>query len=1068
MIEFTHLHVHTEYSLLDGAAKIKNLIERAKQLDMKSIAITDHGVMYGTINFYQEAIKNNIKPILGCETYLASGSRFDKSPSKDNFYYHLILLAENNTGWHNLIKLISHASLEGFYYRPRIDIELLEKYHEGLIALSACMAGPISKNLLNGLDDKALDYALKLNNIFGDGNFYLELQEHNLPEQKLLNQQIIKLARQTNLPLVCTNDVHYIYKEDYEAHDILLCIQTGKKVDDENRMRYGTDQLYLKSQEEMNELFSFIPEALENTTKIAQRCNVQIEFNKYKLPKYKLANKNAFDYMKELCEKNLPLRYQIVTEQIKKRLDYELDTINQMGFADYFLIVWDFINFARKNNIPVGPGRGSAAGSIVSYCLGITNVDPIKYDLLFERFLNPERISMPDIDVDFCYERRQEVIDYVIKKYGDDHVSQIITFGTMAARAVIRDVARVMDISYAIADRTAKMIPMELGITINKALEANPELLSLYNSDLLIKKLIDMSIKLEGLPRHSSTHAAGVLICDKPVTEYVPLNKQNDGTISTQFTMNTIADLGLLKMDFLGLRTLTVIQNTIDEIKRNKNIELDINKIDLSDKNVYELISSGKTEGIFQLESNGMKQFMKELKPKVIDDIVAGISLYRPGPMDFIDKYIAGKNNPEQIKYLHEKLEPILKDTYGCIVYQEQVMRIVRDLAGYSFGRSDLVRRAMAKKKADVMEKERHNFIYGIENEVAGCVKNGIPEDIANKIFDEMIDFAKYAFNKSHAVCYSIISFQTAYLKCYYPTEFMAALLTSVVDFSNKVAEYIAECKSMNIKLLPPDVNESQSNFSVSGKNIRFGMSAIKGIGKNIVQKIISERDLNGPYENLSEFVRRLNGDDLNKRNIENMIKCGMFDSLGAKRSQYLQVYQQILNGVHHNKKNTMQGQISMFDMMEEDNQQIEDLPDIDEFDKKDLLAFEKEILGIYISGHPLEELETQLKKYTNTNSLELTNNNIADGKVVTIGGIITDKKIKITKSMKTMMFMKLEDMYGDIEVILFPTVYEKYSEQLYFDLPFVIEGRVNIRENDTPKIICDKIEKLADLANKK
>lgn len=1068
MIEFTHLHVHTEYSLLDGAAKIKNLIERAKQLDMKSIAITDHGVMYGTINFYQEAIKNNIKPILGCETYLASGSRFDKSPSKDNFYYHLILLAENNTGWHNLIKLISHASLEGFYYRPRIDIELLEKYHEGLIALSACMAGPISKNLLNGLDDKALDYALKLNNIFGDGNFYLELQEHNLPEQKLLNQQIIKLARQTNLPLVCTNDVHYIYKEDYEAHDILLCIQTGKKVDDENRMRYGTDQLYLKSQEEMNELFSFIPEALENTTKIAQRCNVQIEFNKYKLPKYKLANKNAFDYMKELCEKNLPLRYQIVTEQIKKRLDYELDTINQMGFADYFLIVWDFINFARKNNIPVGPGRGSAAGSIVSYCLGITNVDPIKYDLLFERFLNPERISMPDIDVDFCYERRQEVIDYVIKKYGDDHVSQIITFGTMAARAVIRDVARVMDISYAIADRTAKMIPMELGITINKALEANPELLSLYNSDLLIKKLIDMSIKLEGLPRHSSTHAAGVLICDEPVTEYVPLNKQNDGTISTQFTMNTIADLGLLKMDFLGLRTLTVIQNTIDEIKRNKNIELDINKIDLSDKNVYELISSGKTEGIFQLESNGMKQFMKELKPKVIDDIVAGISLYRPGPMDFIDKYIAGKNNAKQIKYLHEKLEPILKDTYGCIVYQEQVMRIVRELAGYSFGRSDLVRRAMAKKKADVMEKERHNFIYGVENEVAGCVKNGIPEDIANKIFDEMIDFAKYAFNKSHAVCYSIISFQTAYLKYYYPTEFMAALLTSVVDFSNKVAEYIAECKSMNIKLLPPDVNESQSNFSVSGKNIRFGMSAIKGIGKNIVQKIISERDLNGPYENLSEFVRRLNGDDLNKRNIENMIKCGMFDSLGAKRSQYLQVYQQILNGVHHNKKNTMQGQISMFDMMEEDNQQIEDLPDIDEFDKKDLLAFEKEILGIYISGHPLEELETQLKKYTNTNSLELTNNNIADGKVVTIGGIITDKKIKITKSMKTMMFMKLEDMYGDIEVILFPTVYEKYSEQLYFDLPFVIEGRVNIRENDTPKIICDKIEKLADLANKK
>ena len=829
MNEFTHLHVHTEYSLLDGAAKIKNLIERAKQLNMKSLAITDHGVMYGTINFYQEALKNDIKPILGCEAYLASGSRFDKSQSKDNFYYHLILLAQNNTGWHNLIKLMSFASLEGFYYRPRIDLELLEKYHEGLISLSACMAGPVAKNILNVSYAKGREWAIKLNNIFGQDNFYLEIQEHNLPDQKFLNQQIIKIARETNIPLVCTNDVHYIYKDDCEAHDILLCIQTGKKVSDENRMRYGTDQLYLKSQEEMIELFSYVPETIENTNKIAQRCNVQIEFNKYKLPKYKLENVTAFEYMKSLCEKNLPLRYPNLTDDIKNRLDYELETINKMGFADYFLIVWDFINFARKNNISVGPGRGSAAGSIVSYCLGITNVDPIKYNLLFERFLNPERISMPDIDVDFCYERRQEVIDYVIKKYGEDHVSQIITFGTMAARAVIRDVARVMDIPYAIADRTAKMIPIEIGITIKKAMEANQELMNLYDSDPTIKKLIDMSMKLEGLPRHASTHAAGVLICDEPVTEYVPLNKQNDGTISTQFTMNTIADLGLLKMDFLGLRTLTVIQNTINEIKRNKNIEIDINKIDLEDKNVYDLISSGKTEGIFQLESSGMKQFIKELKPQRIDDIVAGISLYRPGPMDFIDKYIAGKNNKSKISYLHEKLEPILKDTYGCIVYQEQVMQIVRDLAGYSLGRADLVRRAMGKKKLDVMAKEREIFINGQVDEegniiVPGCVRNGIDAKSADKIFDEMAEFAKYAFNKSHAACYAVVAYRTAYLKAYYPAEFMAATLNSFLGNLDKIPQYIDECKTLGIEILKPEINKSYTKFTVENGKIRFGL----------------------------------------------------------------------------------------------------------------------------------------------------------------------------------------------------------------------------------------------------
>lgn len=1060
--DFVHLHVHTEYSLLDGAAKISNLIMCAKELNMKSIAITDHGVMYGTINFYREAVKNNIKPILGCETYLASGSRFDKSVSRDNFYYHLILLAENNTGWHNLIKLISYASLEGFYYRPRIDLELLEKYHEGLIALSACLAGPVAKNILNGSYEKGLEFAARLNNIFGRDNFFLEIQEHGLPEQKLVNQQIIKIANETKIPLVCTNDVHYIYKEDYEAHDILLCIQTGKKIDDENRMRYGTNQLYLKSQQEMSELFSYVPQAIENTQKIAQRCNVDIEFNKYKLPKYKLENISAFDYLKSLCEKNLPLRYKNITDEIKKRLDYELNVINEMGFADYFLIVWDFINFARKNNIAVGPGRGSAAGSIVSFCLYITSVDPIKYDLLFERFLNPERISMPDIDVDFCYERRQEVIDYVIEKYGADHVSQIITFGTMAARAVIRDVARVMNIPYSVADRIAKMIPIEIGITINKALESNPELTSIYNSDAQVKKLIDMSIKLEGLPRHASTHAAGILICNEPVIEHIPLNRQNDGTVSTQFTMNTIADLGLLKMDFLGLRTLTVIQNTINEIESKKGIKIDLDKLNLDDENIYKLISSGKTDGIFQLESNGMKQFMKDLKPQCINDIVAGISLYRPGPMDFIDKYIQGKNNKSQIKYLHEKLVPILKDTYGCIVYQEQVMQIVRELAGYSFGRSDLVRRAMAKKKIDVMQKERQNFIYGIENEVLGCIKNGIPQDIAEKIFDEMTDFAKYAFNKSHAVCYSIISFQTAFLKFYYPTEFMAALLTSVIGFSNKIVEYIGECKNMNIKLLPPDINESFGNFSVSDKNIRFGLLAIKGLGNAVIDKIIIERKKNGAYKSFSEFVRRLDGNDLNKRNVENMIKCGVFDSLGGKRSQYMFIYQQILNGVNHSKKNTMAGQVSMFDMMDENIEDIDDLPKIDEYDKKDLLAFEKEVLGIYISGHPLQSFENILKKFISNTSIEILNDNMYDGKVVRVGGIITEKKIKITKSMKTMAFIKLEDLYGDLEIILFPNIYERYADILYYDSPLLVTGTIDARENDTPKIICEKVELLS------
>jgi len=1051
---FTHLHVHTEYSLLDGAAKIKDLILRAKFLGMNSLAITDHGYMFGVIDFYQEAIKNNIKPILGCEVYLAPSSRFEKN---SGLYYHLVLLAENNLGYKNLIKLVSLGSLEGFYYKPRIDLDLLKKYNSGLICLSACMAGPIAKNILNYSHDKAYEFAIKLKNIFGRENFFLEIQDHGLPEQKNLNQEIIKIARQENLDLVATNDVHYISREDYESHDVLLCIQTAKKINDRERLRYNTRELFLKSYDEMHELFKNNLDALKNTNKIAARCNINIEFDNYKLPKYDL-NINANKFLRELCEKNITKRYKFITSNLKARLDYELEIINQMGFADYFLIVWDFINFARENKIAVGPGRGSAAGSIVAYCLKITDIDPVRYNLLFERFLNPERVSMPDIDIDFCYERRQEVINYVINKYGADRVTQIITFGTMAARAVIRDVARAMDINYSTADRVAKMIPSELGININKALELNKELLDLYKSDIVIYKLINMAIKLEGLPRHASTHAAGVLICNEPVMNHVPLIKQSDGSVSTQFSMNIIASLGLLKMDFLGLRTLSVIENSLNEIYKRHKIKINLDELDLNDAKVYELISSGKTEGVFQLESQGMKNFMKELKPECIDDVVAGIALYRPGPMDFIEKYILGKNNRNKIKYLHPKLEKILENTYGCIVYQEQVMQIVRELAGYSFGRSDLVRRAMSKKKADIMQQERENFIFGIKKDgVPGCVNNGIEENIAQQIFDEMTDFAKYAFNKSHAVAYSVISYRTAWLKNYYPVEFMAALLTSVEEFSNKIIEYISECKNLKINLLPPDINKSNGNFCVENKNnIRFGLAAVKSVGKNIINKIIQERNKNGEFKSLNNFVRRLNNADINKRNIESMIKAGLFDSLGGKRSQYMIIYKQILNGVSHNKKNIIEGQVSMFDEFEED---LDDLPNINEYAKKDLLAFEKEILGLYITGHPLEDIKNKLKDLITATSLDILNEKIKDNLKVIIGGMITDKKIKITRSNKTMLFLKLEDLFGELEIILFPMIYEKYLDKIFYDTPVLITGRVSYRENNTPQIICDQIK---------
>ena len=967
-MSFAHLHVHTEFSLLDGSNKIKEYVSRVKELGMNSAAITDHGVMYGVIDFYREAKKQGINPILGCEVYVAPNSRFDREiTGGDDRYYHLVLLAENEEGYANLTKIVSKGFVEGYYYKPRVDKELLRKYHKGIIALSACLAGEVARFLTKGLYEEAKKTALEYQEIFGEGNFFLELQDHGIPEQGLVNQQLFKMSEETGIELVATNDIHYTYAEDAKPHDILLCIQTGKKLSDENRMRYDGGQYYVKSEEEMLRLFPYAKQALENTQKIADRCHVEIEFGVTKLPKYDVPDGyTSWEYLQKLCYEGLEKRYGDPSEELKERLSYELETIHQMGYVDYFLIVWDFIKYAKDHGISVGPGRGSAAGSIVSYCLEITTIDPIRYQLLFERFLNPERVSMPDIDVDFCYERRQEVIDYVTRKYGKDCVAQIVTFGTLAARGVIRDVGRVMDLPYAYVDSISKMIPQELGITIDKALKMNPDLKKLYDTDETVTNLIDMAKRLEGLPRHCSMHAAGVVICQKPVDEYVPLSRAADGTITTQFIMTTLEELGLLKMDFLGLRTLTVIQNAV-LLARRKQPELNINQIDYNDQKVLDYIGTGKTDGVFQLESAGMKGFMKELKPHNLEDVIAGISLYRPGPMDFIPQYIRGKNDSSSITYDCPQLEPILAPTYGCIVYQEQVMQIVRDLAGYSLGRSDLLRRAMSKKKAAVMEKERKIFIYGDEETgVPGCIKNGIDEQTANKIYDEMIDFAKYAFNKSHAAAYAVVSYQTAWLKYYFPVEYMAALMTSVIDNPSKVSEYIYACRQMNIKILPPDINKGEANFSVDGGDIRYGLAAIKSIGRPVIKAIVEDREELGLFQNLEDFITRLSAKNiLNKRTIENLIKAGALDTLGGTRKQFMSIYVQIVDHVTQEKKNSMVGQMTLFDLVSEDQKeefQIR-MPDVGEYSKETLLAFEKEVLGIYVSGHPLEAYEEKWKK---------------------------------------------------------------------------------------------------------
>ena len=1072
-IPFAHLHVHTEYSLLDGSNKIREYVARVKELGMDSAAITDHGVMYGVIDFYRAAKAAGINPILGCEVYVAPGSRFDREPGKgDERYYHLVLLAENNQGYANLMKIVSKGFVEGFYYKPRVDYEILRQYHEGIIALSACLAGEVARYLTRGLYEEAKAAAFKYQDIFGKGNFFLELQDHGIAQQQIVNQELLRMHKETGIDLVCTNDIHYTMAEDWEPHDILLCLQTGKKLQDEDRMRYEGGQYYVKSPEEMAALFPYAREALTNTQKIADRCHVEIEFGVTKLPRFAVPEGyTSWEYLNKLCREGLSRLYDPVTEELKERLEYELSTIQRMGYVDYFLIVWDYIRFAREQDIMVGPGRGSAAGSLVSYTLGITQLDPLRYDLLFERFLNPERVSMPDIDVDFGFERRQEVIDYVVRKYGKSQVAQIVTFGTLAARGVIRDVGRVLDLPYAQVDTIAKMVPQELNVTIDKALAMNPELRKAYQEQEDIRRLIDMAKRLEGLPRHSSMHAAGVVICQKSVDEYVPLSRAQDGSITTQFTMTTLEELGLLKMDFLGLRTLTVIQDALRMVKKNTGVVIDLDKLDYNDKKVLDSLGTGKTDGVFQLESGGMKSFMKELKPQSLEDVIAGISLYRPGPMDFIPQYIRGKNLPETIRYDCPQLEPILAPTYGCIVYQEQVMQIVQSLAGYTMGRSDEVRRAMSKKKAAVMERERKNFVYGNkEAGIPGCIANGISEQTANKIYDEMTDFAKYAFNKSHAAAYAVVSYQTAYLKYYYPVEFMAALMTSVIEMPGKVSEYIQVCRSMNIKILPPDINTGTYGFSTDQGGIRYGLSAIKNIGRPLIEGIVHEREQNGRYNSLEDFISR--NIQVNKRALENLIKAGALDTLEGNRHQKMAVFPQIVDNANANRKNTMSGQLSLFDFMPEEGKKQFQIrfPDLPEFDQELILGFEKEVLGIYLSGHPLEACREALEKIATAKTTDFQPDEesglpaVQDGRKVILGGMVTEKTIKYTKNNQIMAFVTLEDLVGSVEIVVFPRDYEKYQSLLSEEAKIFVQGRVSAEDDKASKLILEKVRSFQDI----
>ena len=1077
MADFVHLHVHSEYSLLDGMSRIKDLPVRAKELGMKAIALTDHGVMYGAVDFYKECKKNDIKPIIGCEVYVAPRSRFEKEAGRDSGYNHLILLAKNKEGYQNLSKLVSLSFVEGFYYKPRIDLEILEKYSKGLICLSACLAGSLSQALIQDDMQKAEEIALWHKRVFKD-DYYIEIQHNGLRQQIMINQKLIQLARKLDIPLVATNDAHYLKKEDSYFHEVLLCIQTGKRMSDEDRMRFETQEFYIKSPEEMADYFSEFPDAIENTVKIAEKCNYDFEFGVTKLPNYDVPEEYAthLDYFKDLCYKGIKKRYgENPAEEVMSRLEYEISVIDKMGYVDYFLIVWDYINYAKSVGIPVGPGRGSGAGSIAAYAIGITDIDPLKYGLLFERFLNPERVSMPDFDVDFCYERRGEVIEYVERKYGKDHVSQIITFGTMAARMVIRDVGRVLDYPYSETDKLAKMIPMEVHITIPKALEQNREFKELYESNPSVKQLIDIAIKLEGLPRQASTHACGIVITKDPVDTYVPLYV-NDGNISTQYTMNLLEELGLLKMDFLGLRTLTVISDTEKLVKQNRGIDVEYDK-DMNDPKVYKLWANGESVGIFQFESQGMTNFMKELKPDCLEDIIAGVSLYRPGPMDQIPRYIKGKQNPGHNVYTHPALEPILNVTYGCMVYQEQVMQIVRELAGYSLGRADLVRRAMGKKKLDVMAKEREYFINGQVDEngnvlVPGCVRNGIDKESANKIFDEMAEFAKYAFNKSHAAAYSVVSYRTAYLKTYYPEEFMAATLNSFLGNLDKVPIYIYECKRLNIGILKPDINKSFTKFTVQDKKIRFGLGSIKNVGISAIETVISERERNGEFESFTDFCERIQSGTVNRKCIECLIKAGCFDEMNQTRATLLASYERILDTINNQGRNSMANQVTMFDLVQPEETVKYQYTVLKELDERELLAQEKEMIGIYISGHPLEKIKDAIQRQTNINSIQIKDLNVEnagkfkDGQNVKYAGTITSVKKKYTKRNTIMAFVTVEDLYGSAEIVVFDSVFSRCDNILVEENIVLVEGRLSIKEDEDARIIVQNIKEFSEENN--
>ena len=1081
IVEFTHLHVHTEYSLLDGAAPVDKLVKKAKSMNMRALAITDHGVMYGVIDFYKAAVAEGIKPIIGCEVYVAPRTRFDKQHEYDSDLSHLVLLAKDNDGYHNLIKLVSDASIEGFYYRPRVDHDLLRRYSGGLVCLSACLAGEIPKLLLAGDYAGAKERALLYQDIYGKENYFIEIQDHGLDEQKRLNPMLVKLAHEIGAGLVATNDSHYIEKSDAPYQDVLMCIQMGKTVDDPDRMKFGTDEFYLKSGVQMQELFPYAPEAIANTNKIADMCNVTFDFDKTYLPHFDVPEGyDSFTYLRDLCYKGLSERYHPVTARETDRLEYELGVIRSMGYVDYFLIVWDFIKFAKDNKIPVGPGRGSGAGSIVAYSLNITTIDPLKYSLLFERFLNPERISMPDIDTDFCIDRRGEVIDYVVRKYGADHVAQIITFGTLKARAAVRDVGRALGVPLATVDMVAKLVPNELKMTLDKALDVSNELYDLYQSDETIKKLIDTARAVEGLPRHSGVHAAGVVITGEPASSYVPLQLSKDGVITTQYHMDNVGELGLLKMDFLGLRNLTVIKNAVDNIKLSRGEEVDIDHIDFERPEVYDMISAADTLGVFQLESNGMRDFIKELKPRTLEDIIAGISLFRPGPMEQIPRYIRNKNNPDKITYKHPLLEPILNVTYGCIIYQEQVLQIVQSLAGYPLGRADLLRRAMSKKKHDVMEKERQFFIYGQKDEdgnviLDGAIARGVSESVAASIFDEIMDFASYAFNKSHAAAYAIIAYQTAYLKRFYTPEYMAALLSSMMSNTTKTVEYIADCTARGIVLLPPDVNKSYYRFTVEDGKIRFGLEAVKNVGHKLLLDIAQERETNGPFKSFTNFLERMSGTELNKRSLESLIKCGAFDSLGANRRALMAVYEDLLSGITAQNRQNIAGQVSLFD---DDGAlgaegDTDELPNLPEFDKRELLNMEKETIGLYLSGHPLDDYREKITQYSSANTAQInelatedengeftvrSDGAFQDGDLVTIGGIITGRRNKTTRSNSQMAFLTLEDLYGSVDVLVFPKIYEKFSPIMAVDSIVFLTGRVSLREDEAPKLLCERI----------